>query len=101
VLYALLIVASFFLAGCTVAGQEQAREPLRGAEKAESEGHYTEAARLYEDLIRRVPDSPLLLDHLGVLYAGLGRYPEAIAAYRKALNFDPHSASLMTNLGLA
>jgi len=39
-LQAFLLAASFFLAVCTVAGQEQARELLRAAEKAESEGHY-------------------------------------------------------------
>src|SRR5262249_22684665 len=94
-LYLFLAAGFLFLGSHLLFGQEEARELLHRAQQAESEGHYAEAAGIYEDLVSRNPGSPELLNDLGVVYTRMGKYPEAIVAYQKALKFDPHSASLL------
>ncbi len=44
-------------------------------------------------------DSALFFNELGVAYRNLGKYPEAIEAYRAGLLRDPENPVLMKNLG--
>ena len=50
---ALLVVAYFFLLLCAAASQDGFAEMIRRAQQLESQGHYQEAASVYEDLVRR------------------------------------------------
>lgn len=51
--------------------------------------------------IRRDGETPSYLDSLGLIQLRLGRYPESIKAYEKALAQNPHSAWTRYGLGLA
>lgn len=64
-------------------------------------GRFTEAARLYQEALRENGASgPLLYDYGNALYR-LGRYPEAILAYRRALVLSPGDPDILHNLKLA
>jgi predicted Zn-dependent protease len=48
-------------------------------------GDPTSAETLMREAIRQVPDDPILLEHYADILAALGRSPEAMENYRKAI----------------
>jgi aspartyl protease family protein len=84
----LLVLAAVLLAG-TGAGWA----PLNEAGKAAyARGQYAEAERLFRQAIAAAPDEPELHYHRGVALTHLHRWPEATAAYEKALALRPPAA---------
>ena len=62
---------------------------------------YNLALYHYEAAMALRPHDPRLLRHIGVVYAALGRFDEAIRAMVEALDKEPESAMLAYELGLA
>ena len=51
--------------------------------------------------IQANPESAVAYNNLGVVYRRLGRFDEAVTAYRKALALDPSLGTVHRNLGVA
>ncbi|MBS14719.1 MAG: hypothetical protein CME19_24425 [Gemmatimonadetes bacterium] len=51
-------------------------------------GEFSEAARLYGEVLAEAPDDAALHYNLAVAYDSLGRHDEAIASYRRAIELD-------------
>lgn len=64
-------------------------------------GCYETAMNYYELLIKVSPDSPDLLNDLGLAYVGTNNYAKAIEIYKKALKIEPDDDIIWENLGLA
>jgi eukaryotic-like serine/threonine-protein kinase len=60
-------------------------------------GSPARAAALYEKLVRRSPQAPELAN-LGLAYLLLGRYAQAVARFRQALDLEPGNAFVALNL---
>lgn len=77
-------------------------ELLGQAGALQQAGQPAAAAALYERWLATTPDAPLrhvVLFNLGTLLSSLQREPEAEAAYREALEGQPHFAHALLNLG--
>jgi Flp pilus assembly protein TadD len=82
--------------------QEVSSQAFYGqAGKALDAGNAALAIKLYEELLRRAPDSIEARTNLGVAYAQEGRYDEAVRQYRQVLSRDSHNETAMLNLALA
>src|ERR1035441_3433006 len=64
-------------------------------------GNTALAIKLYQELLRRAPDSIEARTNLGVAFAQEGRYDEAVQQYRQVLSRDSRNESAMLNLALA
>lgn len=65
------------------------------------QNNYTAAVELGLKAVALEPRSAELNAYLGALYDTLGRYEEAVEAYRRAMTLSPyHSAWIASNLGL-
>lgn len=64
-------------------------------------GCYETAMNYYELLIRVSPNSPDLLNGLGLAYIGVKKYTNAIEAFKKALKVEPEDDVIWENLGIA
>lgn len=73
---------------------ERAREALVA-------GRYDEAAALYLDLVRALPDNPGLRTNLGMALHSAGKYREAIEQFSAVLKLQPDSPAGLLFLGLA
>lgn len=62
---------------------------------------FTEAARLYQQVLRSNPNSFEALNNLGVAEARQGNFSRAARAYEQALKSRPNSFPLLLNLGLS
>jgi tetratricopeptide (TPR) repeat protein len=71
------------------------------AGRALDAGKTAVAIRLYEELLRQVPDSVEARTNLGAALAQEGRYDEAVQQYRRALSRDPQNETVLLNLALA
>jgi tetratricopeptide (TPR) repeat protein len=71
---------------------------FEAAEKAEADGDWTEAERLYERCIAREPEDATLHFNLGNVLREQGRSAEAGAAFAKAAALDPEMAEAWFNL---
>jgi Tfp pilus assembly protein PilF len=59
------------------------------------------AAEEFKKAIRIDPKSPYSQKGLGIAYTQMGKYPEAIAALRKALELNPYYIDVRNDLGTA
>jgi tetratricopeptide (TPR) repeat protein len=71
------------------------------AGKALDAGDAAQAVKLYEELLKQVPDSIEGRTNLGAALAQEGRYEEAVQQYRQALSRDPQNETVLLNLALA
>ncbi|MCP4658994.1 MAG: sulfatase-like hydrolase/transferase [bacterium] len=62
-------------------------------------GRYGEAERILRDILAEYPEYPLAHFHLGLAYEEQGRIPEAMAAYRKEIEYYERSVPARFNLG--
>jgi tetratricopeptide (TPR) repeat protein len=87
-----LLAAHMAWAGPTEdSDREAARIATKQATAAYNLGHYDEAASLYEEAYRRVPD-PILLYDLGQSYRQADKLDKALTAYRSYLRTAPDDA---------
>jgi tetratricopeptide (TPR) repeat protein len=66
-------------------------------------GNYYRAVDAYRRVIRIDPEgprAPMAYHNLGVLYHDHGRTPEAIEAYKKAIDLEPKATMAHSNLGI-
>ncbi len=65
------------------------------------QGRLTDALDYYEQALRRVSTQPEILSNKALTLVRLCKIEEAITCYRQALQYDPHSAIIHNNYGLA
>jgi superkiller protein 3 len=70
----------------------------KGVEALRNE-EFTEASRIFEELVRGGMVAPFLYHNLGIAYQRQRRHEEAIAQFRKALELDPSFAESRVLLG--
>jgi len=84
--FCLLLLAS---AGLPAQSDELAAKSQRGKE-AMAAGRFAEAASIYSDLVRALPDNPGLLMNLGLAHHMAGQYRKAIPPLEAALKLEPN-----------
>ncbi|MGC8916990.1 MAG: tetratricopeptide repeat protein [Thermoanaerobaculum sp.] len=95
---ALCGVAFLFLVSCAsqkagVAAKEQMRQGVEAAVAA----LWQEAAFRFERARALAGETPELLNNLAVAYEALGRYEEALATYKRALELAPTNNRIRRN----
>lgn len=95
---ALLLTSALF---CPAAGGAQAPGSPSQAQVFEQQGKVAEAIGIWQAIIARNPSDAGAFASLGVDLSRQHAYPEAAAAYRKALRLDPRLPGIELNLGLA
>jgi tetratricopeptide (TPR) repeat protein len=73
---------------------------LRQANEMKYRDEYTEAIRIYDQVLLTNPCQVKALHSKGNALDMLGRYDEAISCYESALEFDPGNAETWYNKGL-
>src|SRR5450432_3041663 len=73
---------------------------LKEAEEAQQAGDLDRAVRAYQAIIAKYPNIPEIRSNLGAALAGIGRYTDAIAQYKAALQLKPDPL-VRLNLALA
>src|ERR671928_1694016 len=71
----------------------------RGVE-LQQKGDLQGARAAYEASLRAVPNRADALSNLGVVFARLGQYGEAVKRYKEALAIDPQLHETRLNLGI-
>ena len=84
---ALFLVSLFIAPAPAQAGDPAAGS--RAATQAMNEGRFEDAARIYRELLRPLPDEPGLLMNLGMALAMAGREAEAIGPLERATTLKP------------
>lgn len=67
--------------------------------QAFNSGAYQTAADSFKQALEKDPKQPAVWAYLGESYDKLKNYPEAVAAYEKAIALSPNDAGLYQNLG--
>jgi Flp pilus assembly protein TadD len=62
------------------------------------QGRYPEALRELQRAAEQIVDDPTVLEHLGDTYLKLGDRPAAVEQWRKALEMNPESPTLLKRL---
>ena len=57
------------------------------------------ALAAYEEALKRLPNSSYIHQYLGIVQRRLGRWQEAEANYKKALELDPRDVGLLNDMG--
>ena len=76
-------------------------DKINGLVALYKQGRLEELLKRGKVLSRKYPNAIIVHNLLGAANAGLGRLPEAIAVYTRALEISPDSAEVYNNLGLA
>src|SRR5438874_980637 len=74
---------------------------LQHAVQLQQSGDLAGAVQGYRDFLAAHPREVAVQSNLGVLLSRLGRFAEAIAEYKKALDLEPGNSGITLNLGLA
>ncbi|PYJ19255.1 MAG: hypothetical protein DME94_00275 [Verrucomicrobia bacterium] len=61
--------------------------------------NFDSALAAYEEARKRLPNSALVYEYLGFILRRLGRWQEAEASYKKAMELDPRDVQLLTSVG--
>jgi len=73
----------------------------KSANELAQQGHLAESRAIYQELTKKAPNSFFAAVNLGTTERLLGNYPQAIAAFTRALELNPNDALTLTNLGSA
>jgi predicted Zn-dependent protease len=73
----------------------------RQAKQLMSEGRFTEAIPMYEELVRAVPGNPGLILNLGLAQLMAGRPADAIPQFETVLKSDPANVPALTSVATA
>lgn len=97
-----LVLFSFALAGlavgCTAAKPPiDPRSQLRFGVEMAQRGLWNEALFRFQVARDRAPDDPRANNNLAVALEAVGRFDEALAAYREAIRLDPANRQLKQN----
>jgi tetratricopeptide (TPR) repeat protein len=76
-------------------------EQAKAANELAQQGKLAESRDIYEQLVRKAPGSFFAAVNLGTTERLLGNYPQAIAAFNRALELNPNDPLTLTNLGSA
>jgi TolB-like protein len=60
---------------------------------------FNSALAAYEEARKRLPNSALVYEYRGLVLRRLGRWQEAEASYKKAIELDPRDVQLLTTVG--
>src|ERR1700757_3496261 len=60
---------------------------------------FNSALAAYEEARKRLPNSALVYEYRGFVLRRLGRWQEAEASYKKAIELDPRDVQLLTSVG--
>jgi len=71
------------------------------AKQAMAAGRYEEAAKLYQELVRALPDDAGMIFNLGLARYSAGRHREAAADFAAAVKLDPKLARAWLLLGMS
>ncbi|MGI6423813.1 MAG: tetratricopeptide repeat protein [Tepidanaerobacteraceae bacterium] len=74
-------------------------ELLNKAEGFMEKGNYTEAKKIYYDILSKDPNQALAFSKLGVIFARENEKDKAEAYFNKALKLNPKLSSAASNLG--
>ena len=89
------------MAACLFARAPQSpQDLLKEAEDAQQAGNLDRAVTAYQSIVENYPNIPEIRSNLGAALSGLGRYSEAIAQYKIALQLKPDPL-VRLNLALA
>jgi Flp pilus assembly protein TadD len=94
------LAAVFVLASCASSGpgpQADAREEVKAGVSAATKGYWQEAMFRFERARAAIPDDPEVLNNLAVALEAAGRYEDALAAYKKAIEKAPTNSSIKKN----
>jgi TolB-like protein/class 3 adenylate cyclase len=61
--------------------------------------NFDSALAAYEEARKRLPNSALVYEYRGFVLRRLGRWQEAEASYKKAIELDPRDVQLLTSVG--
>jgi predicted CXXCH cytochrome family protein len=64
-------------------------------------GRLSEAVSVYQEAVRRGPESATARERLGICLSSLRQYPRAEEVFKKALGLAPHDAAIIVQLGMA
>ena len=99
---AMLIALVFLIWGMRPAPAAQGNgDACRNADLALSQSRLRDALSLFQTCHKQDPARVEALSSLGIVYARLGEFDEAIAAYKQGLALDPWNPQLNMNMGLA
>jgi Flp pilus assembly protein TadD len=98
---AVLVCALVLLASTVRAQKADAEQIFNGALSHLREGRPELALEEFNRAIRMEPKNAYFYKGRGVAYLSLKRLPEAIAAFRKALDLDPYYVDARNDLGTA
>jgi protein O-GlcNAc transferase len=79
----------------------EAEQAFAAATKQHEQGDLEGAIKGYQSVLRQFPNSVDVMSNLGAAFAGLGRYEDAIAQYKRALAIAGDNPTIRFNLALA
>jgi tetratricopeptide (TPR) repeat protein len=79
----------------------QAEYYLQLADALANAGKFADAVPVYEDAIRREPESAVALERIGICLSSVRQYPQAEAMFQRAGSLTPNDAGLPVQLGIA
>lgn len=88
-----------FLSGAATAQSDRLAARSRAAARALSERRFDEAAAIYRELLKALPNDPGLLTNLGMALAMGGHEADAVAPLERALALKPGSIPAQSFLG--
>ncbi|MEW6336797.1 MAG: tetratricopeptide repeat protein [Acidobacteriota bacterium] len=92
------LLAATVLVGCASGGGGvSVDDQLDFGVSAGRRGYWQEALFRFERVLEASPDDPVAINNQAVALEALGRYEDALAAYKKALQKDPKNSSIKRN----
>lgn len=92
------LFAATVLTGCASgSGGVAVDDQLQFGVAAGRRGYWQEALFRFERVLAVSPDDPVAINNQAVALEALGRYEDALAAYKNALQKDPKNSSIRRN----
>ncbi len=94
----LLVLAAVVVFGaCGTSGALRAKDEMKAGVRAGQRGYWQEALFRFQRAQAAEPGNAEVLNNLAVAFEALGRYDDALAAYKQALQAAPHDLSIRRN----